>query len=930
VVPTTFPYFKYSEMKQKEEINHSNCPGTINNTFNLQSVYNYNKITPIDSQFLDELVMNFIALEEERTNLLDLANEITKVREKHDLIKVFSSRIKELFYFKHSIVTLIDTTKHQYSPFLLDPASSPLIYHKDYQQLVDSQFSLEEPFIKMVLDADGPISFLLRDVMDLPGSPAFLKANFEVGMVEILMTPLKNKSETIGFIHIYSERKHSFTGPFRSIMKSIAPHLANSVANIIVNEKRKRKEEISNTILELGHEMVKLKDKTHLLRVLNKGLKKLIPFSHSLITISNSTGKKYCAFLVDSYELPKNHQAFVQAIGADNSVDDEIYGVASLSYYPVVFDADTVPQDKGPIWYQLNCKAGTKEIVIKILPNGDIQKFSLILFSDIPGTFSEEAIDIIETISGQLSSVARNLLATEAIAEREKEKSFLLDFSTAISSIRTKEGLKQVISRVLQGLLNTKLTMLRLIDDDGSTLSPYMYDEQAAYVQDPLYQALLLRHVTVEDEISARVLGSVDPIIFNIQEEVRNGNEGLYIQFWRKMGLKSAYGAALRIGNLNFGILWLMTNETNLQLLKGISSQISIAIFNIRSNEKLIQYKTQLEMENHQLHEQIKTIFNFSEIVGNSEEMQKVYKKMNVVAPSNSTVIILGETGTGKELIARAIHSSSPRKNKNMIKVNCTALPAHLIESELFGHEKGAFTGAAERRIGKFELANDGTIFLDEIGELPLALQVKLLRVIQEREFERLGGSTTIKVDVRIVAATNRDLQAEVNTGRFRQDLFYRLHVFPITLPSLRHRVEDIIPLANYFLQRFNKKVGLGFNGMSEQVIDKLKAYSWPGNVRELEHLIERSVLLNRGKTLTTIHIPGQEPDDDVIFEMQPIKTMLEMERQHIINILRSCRAKIAGNGGAADLLEIPPSTLHSKIKKLRILKKEYLSVSIQ
>lgn len=321
-----------------------------------------------------------------------------------------------------------------------------------------------------------------------------------------------------------------------------------------------------------------------------------------------------------------------------------------------------------------------------------------------------------------------------------------------------------------------------------------------------------------------------------------------------------------------------------------------------------------------------KPLFNnqYPGIIGNCAEMQKVYRLMAMVAPSNSTVLLLGETGTGKEVIARGIHQSSGRKNKPMVTINCAALPANLIESELFGHERGSFTGAADRRIGKFELAHQGTIFLDEIGELPPELQVKLLRVIQEREFERVGGKTTIKVDVRIIAATNRDLEAEVDANRFRADLYYRLNVFPISLPSLRDRQEDIAELANFFLVRYSKLTGKKINFISNKVLQQLKSYSWPGNVRQLEHLIERSILLSDDSVLRQICLPNttvKNLNDQEIFRN---KTLIDVERSYIIAVLKKCSGKIAGEGGAAEWLDVPPTTLHAKMKKLHIVKQDY------
>src|SRR5690606_28473042 len=248
------------------------------------------------------------------------------------------------------------------------------------------------------------------------------------------------------------------------------------------------------------------------------------------------------------------------------------------------------------------------------------------------------------------------------------------------------------------------------------------------------------------------------------------------------------------------------------------------------------------------------------DMIGHSQAMREVYHLVSLVSKSDATVLLLGETGTGKSLIAEAIHKASTRRDKQMVKVNCAAIPANLIESELFGHERGSFTGAFERRIGKFELANKGTLFLDEIGEMTLEMQVKLLRVLQDREIERVGGRNSIKIDVRIIAATNRNLEEEVRAGRFRADLYYRLNVFPIVLPPLRERVEDIKPLTEFFLLCYGRRVGRAIT-LTSHVIDELTQYSWPGNVRELQHLIERSVPLSSGNTLAHIQLPAVQPE---------------------------------------------------------------------
>ncbi|NOT24310.1 MAG: sigma 54-interacting transcriptional regulator, partial [Nitrospiraceae bacterium] len=289
---------------------------------------------------------------------------------------------------------------------------------------------------------------------------------------------------------------------------------------------------------------------------------------------------------------------------------------------------------------------------------------------------------------------------------------------------------------------------------------------------------------------------------------------------------------------------------------------------------------------------------------------------MERVAPTDSTVLITGETGTGKELIARASHNVSPRKNKPLVKVNCAAIPAGLIESELFGHEKGAFTGALTKKVGRFELADKGTIFLDEIGELPLDLQSKLLRVLQEGEFERVGGTQTFKVNVRVIAATNRDLEKLSKAGQYRSDLYYRLNVFPIHLPALREREGDIPLLVQYFARKFATNFGKKIDRVSERMMTSLQRYQWPGNIRELEHVIERAVILSEGSELEPIEWlsqPGGKAGSG-----KPL-TLEEMERQHIVDVLEQTNWRVSGEKGAAKILDLNPTTLEARMKKLGI-----------
>jgi PAS domain S-box-containing protein len=328
------------------------------------------------------------------------------------------------------------------------------------------------------------------------------------------------------------------------------------------------------------------------------------------------------------------------------------------------------------------------------------------------------------------------------------------------------------------------------------------------------------------------------------------------------------------------------------------------------------QEKARLEAQNTYLQEEIKGSHNFEELIGSSPALKKVLKNVERVAPTDSTVLITGETGTGKELIARAIHNVSPRRAKPLVKVNCAAIPAGLIESELFGHEKGAFTGALTRKIGRFELADKGTIFLDEIGELPLDLQSKLLRVLQEGEFERVGGSQTFKVNVRVIAATNRDLEQQVRAGHFRSDLYYRLNVFPIHLPPLRERAGDIPLLVQFFTRRFAVQQGKKLERIPERMMAALQRYHWPGNIRELEHIVERAVILSEGTELESIEWLAAGGTQSGLDRVQ---TLEELEREHIRTVLEQTNWRVSGETGAANLLGLKPTTLEARMKKLGI-----------
>jgi formate hydrogenlyase transcriptional activator len=413
------------------------------------------------------------------------------------------------------------------------------------------------------------------------------------------------------------------------------------------------------------------------------------------------------------------------------------------------------------------------------------------------------------------------------------------------------------------------------------------------------------------------------PAVFFEQDFIEKSSISDIARWILESGVKSFCSVPLLSHNRPLGALNVGRRQDTgfapeeVELLNQVAQQIALAVENALAYKQIAQLKDKLAEEKLYLEEEIQTEYNFEEIIGDSPALRAVLKEVRVVGPTDSTVLILGETGTGKELIARALHNRSDRRERTFVKLNCAAIPTGLLESELFGHEKGAFTGAIATKIGRFELADRGTLFLDEVGEIPLELQVKLLRVLQEQEFERLGSTRTIRVNVRILAATNRDLVRLVEEQKFRNDLYYRLRVFPITVPPLRDRPKDIPLLVRHFAQKFAQRMKKRIETIPSESMKALQTYSWPGNVRELENFVERAVILTQRQDLyVSLAELKQTPSHNT---NSGTTTLEQAEREHIVKVLRDSNWTISGHSGAATKLGMKRTTLQSKMQKLNI-----------
>ena len=866
----------------------------------------------------------------ENEQLHIISNEIASIRDKNDLARILSGTLKSCIGFEEATILIYNTEKQSYNVYVYEDGSKRATH----------------PQIKAALSADYPLfdtdlssSHIakVQNVKELMKNehPAasFIAA---AGIQEIATIKLVDGSQLIGLFVLLSQKTGSFSTTSLHLMQRISFQISTAVAKLVALQNLQNRERENEILLAIGRQLSFIRKKEDLLPLLKKQLDQLSFYTDVVIAKVDRSKKTFSGFLVneDANEAADRlqHPGYPQMRDAHHVFPDGVFEVALQAKEPVTFDINEIVRSgKAPSYIKFIHENGTVEMVAVSLRDRNKEIGALFCFTSQRKSFTKLQLSLVQAIGDQLGTAVANLLANEEILTREKEKSILLSLSREIAAVRNKHDLFQVVIAKVKELFSIEQFGIGLINEDGKTESAFLVAADDAIKKDPIFDDVISRKYPIHDGIFDVIMKSDEPVTFIVKQL----EEPLpyYADYWKKIGIESITGIALRMGQTNLGALFFhldpsLYNYISNNLLKGVCAQLSIAISNIQANERIQRqleeissYKEQLEKEKRYLQEEATGRHTYSDIVGKSPQMQKVFHLLSQVAFTNSTILLLGETGTGKELIARAIHNSSSRKDKLMVKVNCASIPASLIESELFGHEKGSFTGAIERRIGKFELAKGGTIFLDEVGEVPLGLQAKLLRALQEKEIERVGGKDVIKVDIRIIAATNRNLDKEILEGKFRNDLYYRLNVFPITIPPLRERTDDIAPLAFHFMTKFSKNSGKKVNNISEKVVKELKSYGWPGNVRELEHLIERSVLMTSGDTIKEVHLPTNIKKQLNLGAASKIKTHEENERDHILHVLERCNGKVFGPGGAAEALGLKASTLNSKMKKLGIRK---------
>ena len=538
---------------------------------------------------------------------------------------------------------------------------------------------------------------------------------------------------------------------------------------------------------------------------------------------------------------------------------------------------------------------------------------SVNFWSEDAGAYDEIDIEFTGLLAGQIAVAIEAQCHQQKLARERDRWQLLLEINhTLVSNLNLRE-LVPAVSGCLRRVLPHDVAGLALYDPAINKLRATAMDfpnHEDVFIEDDI--------IELEGTLSGRAFTTRLPVMISDSDLISD-------PFAIRTGLKSGCKIPLISHNRVLGVLGVgrlsedQFTEEDIDLLVAVGEQVAVAVENALAYQQIDELKNKLQEEKLYLQEEIRSEYNFEEIIGTSPALKRALEDVQTVAPTDSTVLIFGETGTGKELIARALHNLSGRSNHPLVKVNCAAIPTGLLESEMFGHERGAFTGAVEQRKGRFELAHRGTIFLDEVEEIPLELQPKLLRVLQEQEFERLGSGKTIRVDVRVIAATNADLAQMVAEKKFRSDLYYRLNVFPIVLPALRERAQDISLLVHFFAQRFAQQMKKPIKTIPADALAQLAAYSWPGNIRELQNLIERAVILSRGSVLEVPLGEIKKPANEIFVNHTGAVTLEAVEREHIIKTLREAGWVIGGNTGAAARLGLNRTTLNNRMRKLGI-----------
>jgi formate hydrogenlyase transcriptional activator len=668
-------------------------------------------------------------------------------------------------------------------------------------------------------------------------------------------------------------------------------------------------------LLEVSEVVVQYRDLGDLFHELAERLRRVVRFDYmNLVLHSADRGT------MRLHMLETQHSTEAR-LGSEYPVSETPSGIVLETQEPYVLE-DLASENRFPKIIQAYAAEGIHSVCILPLTTAQRRLGTIGFGKKVQQRFTESEINFLGQIAKQVALAVDNALNFQSaqayqvqLAQERDRLRLLLEVNNAVVSILDLRELLNTIAASLKRVIQHEYTALTLFVPELNKMRLLVLDTPPA--GGPTMDEALL---PVENTPPGQAFSRREAIIANPADW--GAHDSSLLRHIEAAGIRAICSVPLVSRNRAIGALNLASTregaftQKDVDLLNQVASQVAIAIENALAFQEIAALKNRLAEEKLYLEDEIRTEYDFEEIVGESHPLRAVLRQVETVAPTTSTVLVQGETGTGKELIARAIHHLSGRREHTFVKINCAAIPTGLLESELFGHERGAFTGAISMKIGRFELADGGTLFLDEVGDIPLELQPKLLRVLQEQEFERLGSTRTLRVDVRVVAATNRDLSAMVAERQFRSDLYYRLNVFPLTVPPLRDRREDIPVLVRYFAQKYARRMDKHIETVPAETLEILMNYGWPGNIRELENLIERAVILSPGPAL---RVPLADLRAQAEAQDRGIEPLAIAERDHILRGLEQTGWVLGGPKGAAALLGMKRTTLQSRMRKLGI-----------
>ena len=850
--------------------------------------------------------------------LLEISEAIAVHRDLNELFHDLAQKLPRIVPFDYLNLLLHDPVREVMSLHVL-AAPKPSTIRAGMEWPVDESSS------GLVWRTQQPV--IIEDVAVENRFPKVIPLLHENGVRSYCGVPLTTAQRRLGAMVFGSLQKRSYQQAELGFMQQVAKQVAVAVDNALnfeqaqsAQKQLKGERDHLSLLLEVNNALVASLNLSELLKTVSRSLRRLVPHDYASLSLYDSeTGR----LQVHALDFPVDNNLYEECLSVP--VEGTPTGLAYSSRKPVVLNRQELEGFPGDICRMLLAEKIQSVCCLPLISHN--RSFGALNVASLQeNAFGFDDVQLLSEVASQVAIAVENALNFEkaqSVQQQLKEQhdrlKLLLDVNNTVVSALDLRELINAVSASLRHLVPHEYASISLYDAETQRLHIHALDF-------PLSKGMLTEglSVPVQGTPTGRALTTRQPVFINSGEIEQFGSDlaGRILA----EGLKSALCLPLIAHGRPLGTLTVASlREENFpqkdaELLQHVANQIAIGVENALAYRRVVDQANKLTEEKLYLQDEIRTEYNFEEIIGESAALKQILNQLKTVAPTDSTILVLGETGTGKELMARAIHNLSARRERTLVKVNCAAIPTGLLESELFGHERGAFTGAIAQRIGRFELAHRGTLFLDEVGDIPLELQPKLLRVLQEQEFERLGSARTTRVDVRMVAATNVDLTQRVAAGQFRSDLYYRLNVFPVTIPPLRERREDIPLLVRYFAQKYARRMKKPIDTIPVKAMTALTEYRWPGNVRELENFIERAVILSRGMELQLPLSELRQRTQSVIAAMSNgFATLEHAEREHIVRALKETSWVIGGPAGAAARLGMKRTTLQSRIRKLGI-----------